>query len=70
MPNSLVHVYGQRDNERQHAFKSGGCAYFAEVLFQRRQTRVPGMPVMCRFLSASGPVAWRLDNNLGRTVVV
>lgn len=59
MPNSLVLVYGQRGNERRHAFKTGGHAYFAEVLFQHRQTRVPGMPVMCRFLSASEPpVAW------------
>lgn len=59
MPNGLVHVYRKRGNERQHAFKSGGHMYFAEVFFQHQQTRVPGMPLMCRFLSASEPlVAW------------
>lgn len=55
MPNSIIHVYEQRDNEKQHAFKSGGSTYLVMVLFQCRQTSVPGMPAMCRFLSVSEP---------------
>lgn len=55
MPNIFVDVYGQRSSKGCHAFKTGGNAYFTRVLFQWKQTRVPGMPVMCSFLSASEP---------------